>query len=147
MVRSLAAGSSLPSRTSSARNSVWCTTSYLPPKSPYSLPSVFKQCGQVVMIFFTPAPFRVATFSPARRWNVYSSPILRAGSPLQASRGPRIAKSTPAVCSSFAVEIAAFLARSSNAGAQPTQNSTSGAGSPGSSTRTPRPSAHCVRSD
>ena len=45
----------------------------------------------------------------------------RAGSPVHASRGPRIAKSTPAAVSSFAVDCAVFCARSSNDAAQPTQ--------------------------
>src|SRR5207245_4792275 len=138
---------SLPSRTRPARNSVWCTTSYRPPKSAYSLPMVLKQCGQVVTIFPTFASFNVPTFCLAIFWKVYSSPIRRAGSPVHDSRGPRIAKSTPAASSSFAVDIAACFARSSNDGAHPTQNRMSGAGSPGPSTRTPSPSAQCARSD
>ena len=99
-----------------------------PPKSAYSLASVLKQCGQVVTIFVTPLSPRVSTFCFASAWNVYSSPMRRAGSPVQHSRAPRIAKSTPASLSSFAVEIAPTRARSSNAGAQPTQNRTAGGG-------------------
>ena len=67
-----------------------------PPKSGYSLPSVLKQCGQLVTIFVTPASSSVATFCCACDWNVYSSPIRRAGSPVHDSRGPRIATSSPA---------------------------------------------------
>ena len=89
-------GDSVPSRSSSASSSVWCRTSYEPPKSGYSLPSVLKQCGQLVTIFSTPAPFSVSTFCPANDWKTYSLPMRRAGSPVHDSRGPRIAKSTPA---------------------------------------------------
>ena len=46
----------------------------------------------------------VATFSCAAAWKTYSLPIRRAGSPVQPSRGPRIAKSTPAAGSSRAVD-------------------------------------------
>jgi hypothetical protein len=45
----------------------------------------------------------------------------RAGSPVQVSPSPRIAKSTPASCSSVATARVVFFARSSNAPAQPTQ--------------------------
>src|SRR5487761_1402167 len=72
---------------------------------------VLKQCGQVVMILVTFAWFNVATFCWACFWNVYSSPMRRAGSPVQASRGPRMAKTTPASLSSLAVEMAACVAR------------------------------------
>src|SRR4029077_13969335 len=89
-----------------------------PPKSPYSFASVLKQCGQLATIFFTPCSFSVATFCSAYAWKTYSLPIRRAGSPLHASRGPRIAKSTPAALSSFAVDCALFFARSSNDAAQ-----------------------------
>ena len=51
-----------------------------------------------------------------------SLPRRRAGSPVQASAGPRTAKVTPAVCSSSAIALVVFLARSSSAPAQPTQN-------------------------
>ena len=114
-------GWSFPSRTSSASSSVWCITSYRPPKSGYSLPSEFRQCGQLATIFVTPASFSVATFCSAYDWNTYSLPMRRAGSPVHASRAPRIAKSTPAFCSSFTVDSAALRARSSYAAAQPTQ--------------------------
>ena len=126
-------GFSLPSRTSSDSSWVWWITSYWPPKSEYSRPSVLKQCGQVVTIRVTFAPLSVSTLRVASDWKVYSSPMRRAGSPVHDSRGPRIAKSTPASISSFAVERAPVRARSSKAGAQPTQKSTSGGGSPGSS--------------
>ena len=91
----------LPWATRSASSSVWCRTSYSPPKSGYSLASVLKQCGQVVTIFVTPASPKVSMFCFASAWNVYSSPIRRAGSPVQVSRAPRIAKSTPASPSSL----------------------------------------------
>ena len=146
IVSSLAAGLSRPSRTSSASIWVWWTTSYPPPKSGYSLPRVLKQCGQVVTILVTPASPSVSTFCLANAWNVYSSPIRLAGSPVQRSRAPRIAKSTPASLSSFAVEIAPILARSSKAGAQPTQKRTGGGASPGCRTRTSRPAVQSSRS-
>ena len=82
---------------------------------------MLKQCGQLATIFVTPAPFIVATFCSAYDWNVYSFPIRRAGSPVHDSRGPRTAKSTPAACSSFAVDCAVVRARSSKEAAQPTQ--------------------------
>ena len=93
----------------------------MPPKSGYSLASVLKQCGQLVTILRTPASPSVATFCSAAAWKTYSLPIRRAGSPVQPSRGPRIAKSTPAALSSFAVDCAARRARSSKLAAQPTQ--------------------------
>ena len=99
------------------------------------------------MILVTPASLSVSTFCSANAWNTYSLPIRRAGSPVQASRGPRMAKSTPALVSSFAVASAVLRARSSNEVAQPTQYRYSGAGSPGSSTRTPIDSAQSARSD
>ena len=107
---------------------------------------MLKQCGQLATIFVTPCSFSVATFCSGAAWNTYSFPIRRAGSPVHPSRGPRIAKSTPAFCSSFAVDSALFFARSSNDAAQPTQYRYSGAGSPGSSTRTPSSAAHAARS-
>ena len=51
-----------------------------------------------------------------------SLPIRRAGSPVQVSAGPSTAKVTPAVCSSSAMAFVVFLALSSSAPAQPTQN-------------------------
>jgi hypothetical protein len=74
-----------------------------------------------VTIFVAPAALSVSTFCSANAWKTYSLPIRRAGSPVQLSRGPRIANSTPAFSSSLAVEIAAVRARSSNEAAQPTQ--------------------------
>ena len=68
-----------------------------------------------------PVSFSVSTFCSANAWKTYSLPIRRAGSPVHASRGPRIAKSTPAAWSSLAVDSADALARSSNDAAQPTQ--------------------------
>src|ERR1035441_2245934 len=63
------------------------------------------------MIFVTPASLSVATFCSANAWNTYSLPILRAGSPVQLSRGPRIAKSTPARRSSLGGDSAGVPAR------------------------------------
>ena len=89
------------------------------------------------MILVTPDSLSVCTFCSANAWNTYSLPIRRAGSPVQLSRGPRIANSTPAFCSSLAVASAVRRARSSNEDAQPTQYRYSGAGSPGSRILTP----------
>ena len=61
----------------------------------------------MVTIRVTFIELSVSMFCFASRWKVYSSPILRAGSPVQASRCPRIAKSTRAAFISLAVEIAA----------------------------------------
>ena len=121
IVRSSALVWRRPSRTSSASSSVWWTTSYSPPKSGYSLPSVLKQCGQLATIFVTPASLSVPTFCSAWAWKTYSLPMRRAGSPVHDSRGPRIAKSTPAALRSLAVDSAAVRARSSKEAAQPTQ--------------------------
>ena len=99
------------------------------------------------MIFVTPASLSVSTFCSANPWKTYSLPIRRAGSPVQASRAPRIAKSTPAFCSSLAVFSAVARARSSNELAQPTQYRYSGAVSPGSRIRMPRSAAQSARSD
>ena len=49
-------------------------------------------------------------------------PSRRAGSPVQVSPSPRTANRTPAMCSSSATARVVFLARSSSAPAQPTQN-------------------------
>ena len=54
--------------------------------------------------------------------NTNSLPIRRAGSPVQVSAGPSTANFTPAVCSRVAMALVVFLARSSSAPAQPTQN-------------------------
>jgi len=85
------------------------------------LARVLKQCGQPVTIRVTPASFSVSTFCSAKAWKTYSLPMRRAGSPVQLSRGPRIAKSTPALLRSLAVAWAVLCARSSNDEAQPTQ--------------------------
>ena len=61
--------------------------------------------------------------------NTNSLPIRRAGSPVQVSAGPSTANFTPAVCSSEAIALVVFLARSSSAPAQPTQNRYSTSGS------------------
>ncbi len=87
---------------------------------------VLKQCGQDAMTFLpvpapTPASLRVSTFCWASIWKTNSLPSRRAGSPVQASAGPRTANLTPAVCSSSAIALVAFFARSSRAPAQPTQ--------------------------
>ncbi len=49
-------------------------------------------------------------------------PRRRAGSPVHASIGPSTPNFTPAMCSSSATALVVFLARSSRAPAQPTQN-------------------------
>ena len=54
------------------------------------------------MTLVTPTAFIVSTFCSASVWNRNSLPIRRAGSPVQSSRGPRIANDTPARCSSSA---------------------------------------------
>ncbi len=101
-----------------ASNWVWCTTSYSPPSSPYSLPSVLKQCGQVATILRLAgsrspnASFSVSTFCWASIWKRNSLPIRRAGSPVQVSPSPRMAKLTPASCSRVATARVVFLARS-----------------------------------
>ena len=87
---------------------------------------VLKQCGQDAMTFFpvpapTPASLRVSTFCWASIWKTNSLPSRRAGSPVQASAGPSTANFTPATCSSSAIALVAFFARSSSAPAQPTQ--------------------------
>ena len=61
-------------------------------------------------------------FCWASIWKTNSLPRRRAGSPVQASAGPSTANLTPAVCSSSAMALVVFLARSSRAPAQPTQN-------------------------
>ena len=66
------------------------------------------------MTLVTPASFIVATFCSASVWNRNSLPIRRAGSPVQSSRGPRIANETPARCSSSATAREMPRARSSN---------------------------------
>ena len=60
-------------------------------------------------------------FCIASIWNRYSLPERRAESPVQSSLGPRIAKSMPARCRSFAIARDVFLLRSSKLPAQPTQ--------------------------
>ena len=60
-------------------------------------------------------------FCIASIWKMYSLPERRAGSPVQSSLGPRMAKSSPARCSSFATARLVFLLRSSNVPAQPIQ--------------------------
>ena len=60
-------------------------------------------------------------FCWASIWKTNSLPRRRAGSPVQASAGPSTANFTPATCSSSAMALVAFFARSSSAPAQPTQ--------------------------
>ena len=68
------------------------------------------------------ASLRVSMFCWASMENTNSFPIRRAGSPVQVSAGPSTANLTPASCSSVAMALVVFLARSSSAPAQPTQN-------------------------
>src|SRR5690606_28536004 len=111
-----------PSSTSLASSWLWWTTSYSPPSCGYSLPSVLKQCGQLATILVAPTSLSVSTFCCASIWKTYSMPSRRAGSPVQASMPPSTANLTPAMCSSSAMALVVFLARSSRAPAQPTQN-------------------------
>src|SRR6478672_8398949 len=69
-----------------------------------------------------PAESWVSTFCMPSIWNRKSLPSRRAGSPVQVSAAPRMAKFTPAVCRSSATARVTFFDRSSNAPAQPTQN-------------------------
>ena len=73
------------------------------------------------MIFFTPMPLSVSMFCMASIWKMYSLPDRRAGSPVQFSDGPRMAKSMPARCMSFAMAWVTFWFLSSKLPAQPTQ--------------------------
>src|SRR6516225_9978844 len=87
---------------------------------------VLKQCGQDAMTFLpvpaaTPASLSVSMFCWASMLNTNSLPSRRAGSPVHASAGPSTANLTPATCSSSAIALVAFFARSSSAPAQPTQ--------------------------
>ncbi len=60
-------------------------------------------------------------FCMASIWKMYSLPERRAGSPVQFSDGPRMAKLTPARCSSLAIDWVTFLFLSSKLPAHPTQ--------------------------
>src|SRR5574337_956295 len=87
---------------------------------------VLKQCGQVVTILrstvSTPSnrSLIVSTVWAASCWNRNSLPERRAGSPLQVSPVPSTRNFTPAAANSSATALTVFLARSSNAPAQPT---------------------------
>src|SRR2546426_311886 len=97
-------------------------TSYFPPNCGYSFLSVLKQCGHAVTIFFTSYLFSVSTFAVAIAWNRYSFPILRAGSPVHFSSGPRIANGMWAFWRIRANARVTFRFRSSKEPAQPTHN-------------------------
>ena len=88
----------------------------------------------------------VATFSEASWAKTYSFPSRRAGSPVQRSSEPSVAKSTPAA---FRILTSAWLvlrARGSVAPAQPTQSRYSTSRPPSSLiSGTPSPSAHSIR--
>ena len=118
-----ATGFSLPSRTRRLSSCVWCTTSSSTPNSAYSFLRELKQCAQVETTFLAFVSFSTSEFSMASCMKTISLPARRAGSPVQVSPSPRIANSTPAVCSSSATACVVFFARSSKAPAQPTQNS------------------------
>src|SRR6478735_2282989 len=120
-----ATGVSLPSRTSRLSSWVWCTTSSSRPNSAYSFFSVLKQCAQVETTFLTLVSLNTSAFCIASCWNTNSLPERRAGSPVQVSPSPSTANETPARSSSSATARVVFLARSSYAPAQPTQNSQS----------------------
>ena len=102
---------------------MWCTTSSSTPNWRYSFFSVLKQWAQVATTLVALASLSVSAFSIASPAKTNSLPERRAGSPVQVSPLPSTAKSTPAVCSSSATAWVVFLARSSYAPAQPTQNS------------------------
>src|SRR4051794_34128214 len=133
-----ATGVSRPSRTSRLSSWVWCTTSSSTPNWPYSFFSVLKQCAQVATTFFALVSVSPSAFCIASCWNTNSLPDRRAGSPLQVSPLPRTAKETPAMSSSSATARVVFLARSSYAPAQPTQNSQSTSSSDSTSSPTTR---------
>src|SRR4051812_4730538 len=108
------------------------------PSWEYSFFNVLKQCAQVETTFLTFVSLKVAMFSAASPWNTNSFPARRAGSPLQVSPLPRTANETPAMSSSSATARVVFLARSSYAPAQPTQNSQSTSSSDSTSSPTTR---------
>ncbi|PQM46284.1 hypothetical protein C1Y40_03550 [Mycobacterium talmoniae] len=89
---------------------------------------VLKQCGQLVMTLRSAcsrpsnSSSRVSTFWAASCWNKNSFPERRAESPLQVSPVPSTRNFTPATASNSATALVVFLARSSYAPAQPTQN-------------------------
>src|SRR3954454_22862731 len=120
-----ATGVSLPSRTRRLSSCVWCTTSSSTPNWEYSFLRVLKQCAQVATTFLAFASLKTSAFCIASCWKTNSLPDLRAGSPLQVSPSPSTANETPARSSSSATARVVFLARSSYAPAQPTQNSQS----------------------
>src|SRR5258708_23316688 len=112
---------SFPSATSAAITSEWCSTLKCPPNCGYSLPSVLKQCGHWVTIFFKPYFFKVSTFCCASAWKRYSFPSRRAESPLQVSSSPRMQKDTPAERRIFTSARETLFCRSSKLPAQPTK--------------------------
>jgi hypothetical protein len=82
---------------------------------------VLKQCGQLVMTFFTLCPSIVSMFCFACVCQRYSFPRRRAGSPLQVSSAPRIANETSAARRIVASARATFWLRRSYEAAQPTK--------------------------
>jgi hypothetical protein len=66
-------------------------------------------------------PLSVSMFCIASIWKMYSLPDRRAGSPVQFSDGPRMAKSSPARFMSLAMATETFWFLSSKLPAQPTQ--------------------------
>src|SRR3954470_346875 len=117
-----ATGVSRPSRTRRLSSWVWCTTSSSTPNSEYSFFKVLKQCAQVETTFLTLVSLNTSAFCMASCWKTNSLPERRAGSPVQVSPSPSTANETPARSSSSATARVVFLARSSKAPAQPTQN-------------------------
>ena len=90
-----------------------------PPKSLYSVPKVWKQCGHEDTIFFTPISSKVARLVSASIWKRYSFPARRAASPLHPSCIPKIPTSSPASFIIDIVSLATFLLRSSKEAAHP----------------------------
>ena len=89
---------------------------------------VLKQCGQMVTIVLTSYRLKVSMFCAASVWYRYSLPMRLAGSPVHVSSLPRMAKSTPALFKTDAIDLATLWLRCSSAAVQPTQKSTSASG-------------------
>ncbi len=96
-------------------------TSASKPSCGYSFLMVLKQWGQPVRTFLTAYFWKVLMLASACVWKRYSLPMRRAGSPLQVSSLPRMAKSIPADCRILTIDAATFWLASSKLAAQPTK--------------------------
>src|SRR5215470_16435468 len=67
-------------------------------------------------------------FCCASIWKRYSFPRRRAGSPVQVSSSPRMAKLTPAACKIFTRALVTWILRSTRAPVHPTQKRYSASG-------------------